>query len=99
MKISSVGSNDAILNCNKIQKSASVKGSLETKISDSLELSEGAQKYSALLKEAKESLAAADANEKIKMENILSKIKDGSYQVSEDEVVHDILSGFPTKQL
>ena len=106
MKISSMGPRDAVVGCNNCNnninsnvKSTSVKGTLEAKISDSVELSEGAQKFSALLKQAKESLGSVDAKEDVKAADILSKIQDGSYQVSSDTVVHDILSGFPSNSV
>lgn len=97
MKINSIGPSDAISNYKSNLNSTPVKGKLEANVSDSVELSEGAQKFSALLKAAKESLAQSDENEDVKAADILAQMKAGTYEVPDDAVVQGILGGGPSE--
>lgn len=97
MKINSVGGSDAISNYQNIKNSTVQKSSPTARISDSVELSEGAQKYSALLKAARDAVEKAGADEKLKAADLAARISDGSYSVSTGDVVKDILGGYPAK--
>jgi anti-sigma28 factor (negative regulator of flagellin synthesis) len=97
MKVNSVGNSDAISSYQNVKNNTIQKSSLTANISDSVELSEGAQKYSALLKAAKEAVEKAGADEDIRAADIAASIKNGSYNVSSDDVVKNNLSGYPSK--
>jgi len=97
MKINSVSSSDAISNYQNVKNNTVQKSSLTANISDSVVLSEGAQKYSSLLKAAKEAMNKAGADEEARAAEIADQINNGSYKVSSDDVVKDILSGYPSK--
>ncbi|MPM36303.1 hypothetical protein SDC9_82898 [bioreactor metagenome] len=97
MKINSVGNSDAISSYQNVKNNTFQKSSPTAHISDSVELSEGAQKYSALLKAAKEAMVKSGSDEEVRAADIAARIKDGSYKVSSDDVVKDILSGYPSK--
>ena len=96
MKINSIDQNSAI--SNYLNNSSGVQRKTETTmhISDSVELSEGAQKFSAYVKAAQESMRASGSAEDIKVDEILKQMKSGSYSVSTEDVVNDILSGMPS---
>lgn len=96
MKINPISQSDAISKyVNNINKTP-VKNRVTANISDSLELSEGAQKFSALIKEAKEAVEKLGAGEEAKSAAIASQIDNNSYDVSSNNVVNDILSGIPS---
>ncbi len=97
MTISSVGKSDAIRQYENVAGGSTPKDPPAARISDSVELSEGAQKYAALLKKAKEATETADANETARAAEIAARIQAGTYQASTDDVVGSILSGSPSK--
>ena len=97
MKINPLGRSDAISKYTNGLGSTSAKSSPSAAVSDSIELSEGAQKYSALMKAAKEAMERNDADEQFRAADILTRMKEGTYQVSSEDVVSDILSGYPSK--
>ena len=96
MKIDSVNRNEAVTQYLNSTSNASAKTPPTVNISDSVELSEGAQKFSNLIKTAQDSLKASGSDEEIKVSDILAKMKDNSYHVSTDDVVKGILD-FDTK--
>jgi hypothetical protein len=96
MKINSVSQNDAISKYINNVNAKPVKAPVKAEISDSVELSEGAQKFTALLKAAKESMDSASTLEEAKAADILAKMNDNTYNVPTKDVVSGILSGFPT---
>jgi anti-sigma28 factor (negative regulator of flagellin synthesis) len=94
MKINSLGKNDAISKyidspSRNVEKSAPV-----VNITDKLELSEGAQRFSELLKAAKSEMEKIGAEDEKKTADIIDKIKNGSYKVDDDAVIASILKGF-----
>lgn len=93
MKIDSINQSEAISKYLSNAGSPSVKDAPEVNISDSVELSEGAQKFSALLKAAKEALQASGAEEEVKVADIISRMNNHSYQVSTEDIVSSILHG------
>lgn len=97
MKINSVSSADAV---SKYQNSVSpvAKSKPSVGVSDSVELSDGAQKYSALFKAAKDEMAKADLQEQARAQSIKDQIGANAYHVSGGSVVKDILGGWPTGQ-
>ncbi|NMA38100.1 MAG: flagellar biosynthesis anti-sigma factor FlgM [Papillibacter sp.] len=94
MKINHVGQNDAIskhidgIN-KKIEKSGPV-----VNVTDKLELSEGAQKFSELIKAAKDEMAKLDAKDEKKAAEIIERMKKGTYKVGEGEVAASIVRGY-----
>ncbi len=97
MKINSISSADAV---SKYHNSVSpvAKSKPSVGVSDSVELSDGAQKYSALLKTAKDEMAKTDQQEQARAESIKAQIGANAYHVSGGSVVKDILGGWPTGQ-
>ena len=97
MKINSISSADAV---SKYQNcvSPATKCRPAAGVSDSVELSDGAQKYSALLKAAKDEMASGDVQEQAKAAAIKEQISADAYHVSGRSVVKDILGGYPTGQ-
>lgn len=95
MKISSVNQSEAVSKYYTVGETSS-KTSAKMNISDKVELSEGAQKFSALIKAAKESLNASAPEEDAKVSEIIAKIRSNSYDVSTDDVVRDIMRGVPS---
>jgi len=98
MKINPVAQSDAISKYVNSANSTSVKGPLTANISDSVELSEGAQKFSALMKAAKETVEKTGADEEAKVGDIINRMNAGTYKISTEDVVRDILSGFPSNR-
>jgi anti-sigma28 factor (negative regulator of flagellin synthesis) len=94
MKINSVGQNDAISKYidginKKTERTAPV-----VNVTDKLELSEGAQKFSELLKTAKDEMSKLDVKDEQKTKDIIERMKKGTYNVSEGEVAASILRGY-----
>jgi hypothetical protein len=96
MKINSVAQSDAISKYVNTVNSKPVKSPLKAEISDSVELSEGAQKYAALLRSAKDSMENSSVAEEAKASAIMAKMNDNAYKVPTKDVVSGILSGIPT---
>jgi anti-sigma28 factor (negative regulator of flagellin synthesis) len=96
MRINSVSQNDAISKYINNVNAKPVKAPVKAEISDSVELSEGAQKFTALLKAAKDSMEKSGAAEEAKAADIMAKMNEGSYKVPTNDVVSGIMSGFPT---
>ncbi len=97
MRINSVSQNDAISKYINNVNAKPVKGPMATKISDSVELSEGAQKFTALLKAAKEALENASTLEDARAADIMAQIKNNAYDVPVKDVIDGILNGYPTR--
>jgi hypothetical protein len=96
MKINSVSQNDAISKYINNVNAKPVKAPVKAEISDSVELSDGAQKFAALLKAAKDSMESASTLEEAKAADILAKVNDSTYDVPTKDVVSGILGGIPT---
>lgn len=96
MRINSVSQNDAISKYMNTVNSKPVKGELKAEITDSVELSAGAQKFAALLKSAKDSMDNSGAAEEAKAADIMAKMNNNSYKVPTGDVVSGIMSGIPT---
>ncbi len=96
MKINSVSQNDAISKYINNVNSKTVKSTAKAEVSDSVELSEGAKKFAALLKAAKDSMDSSGETEDAKAADIMAKMNDNSYNVSTGDVVSGIMSGIPT---
>ena len=73
-----------------------VKSPIKADISDSVELSEGAQKYSELLKAAKDAMENSGKSEEAKVADIMAKMNNNSYKVPTGDIVSGIMSGIPT---
>lgn len=96
MKINSVSQNNAISKYINNVNSKPVKSTVRAEISDSVELSEGAQKYASLLKAAKESMDNSGIAEEAKVADIMARMNDNSYKVPTRDVVSGIMGGIPT---
>lgn len=96
MKINSVSQSDAISKYVNNISNKPVKSPLKAEISDSVELSSGAQKFSALLKSAKEAMEQSGAAEEAKAADIIARMNDNAYKVPTGDVVSGIISGIPT---
>ncbi|NLT14816.1 MAG: flagellar biosynthesis anti-sigma factor FlgM [Clostridiales bacterium] len=96
MKINSVSQNDAISKYINNVNNKPVRSPVKADISDSVELSEGAQKFAALLKAAKDSLETSGKTEEAKVADIIARMNDNSYKVPTGDVVSGIMSGIPT---
>lgn len=95
MKIDSINRNEALSQYMNSTAGATAKTSPTVNISDSVELSEGAQKFSNLMKTAQESLKASGSDEELKVSDILDRMNSNSYHVSTDDVVNGILNYTP----
>ncbi len=96
MKINSVSQNDAISKYINNVNNKPVKSPIKAEISDSVELSQGAQKFAALLKSARDSMEKSGATEEAKASDIMAKMNNNSYKVPTDDVVSGIMRGIPT---
>lgn len=96
MKINAVSQNDAISKYINNVNNKPVKSPVKADISDSVELSDGAQKFAALLKAAKDSMENSGKTEEAKVADIMAKMNDNSYKVPTGDVVSGIMSGIPT---
>lgn len=96
MKINAVTQNDAIAKYMTNVNNKPVRSPVKADISDSVELSEGAQKYAALLKAAKDSVENSGKTEEAKVADIMAKMNNNSYKISTDDVVSGIMSGMST---
>lgn len=96
MKINAISQNDAISKYINNVNNKPVRSAVKADISDSVELSEGAQKFSALLKAARDSMENSGKTEEAKVADIIAKMNDNSYKVPTDDVVRGIMSGIPT---
>jgi anti-sigma28 factor (negative regulator of flagellin synthesis) len=96
MKIPSLGQSDAISKYTAGKANAPAKTTPTAQVSDSVELSEGAQKYAAMMKAARDTLDQTDAKEAAKAAQVKARMEAGTYQVSDNDVVKDILGGFPS---
>lgn len=65
-------------------------------VADSVELSEGAQKFATLLKSVKETMDGSEKTEEAKVADIMAKMNSNSYSVPTGDVVKSILSGIDT---
>jgi hypothetical protein len=96
MRINSVSQNDAISKYINNVNTKPAKAPVTAEISDSVELSEGAQKYTELLKAAKESMDKSGTAEEAKAADIMAQMNNNTYKVPTGDVVSGIMSGFPT---
>jgi anti-sigma28 factor (negative regulator of flagellin synthesis) len=96
MKINAISQNDAISKYINNVSNKPVASPVRADISDSVELSEGAQKFAALLKAAKESIENSGKAEEGKVADIIARMNDNSYKVPTDDIVSGIISGIPT---
>jgi anti-sigma28 factor (negative regulator of flagellin synthesis) len=96
MKINAVSQNDAISKYINNVNNKPVASPVKADIKDSVELSEGAQKYASLLKAAKDSMENSGKSEEAKVADIMAKMNSNSYKVPTDDIVSGIMSGIPT---
>ncbi len=97
MKINSVGQGDAISKYLNNVGSVQSKPVSAPKISDTVELSEGAQKYSAIMKAAKAAADKIGSDEDAKVADIKARIKNNTYAVSDQQITDSIINGSPVK--
>ena len=96
MKINAVSQNDAISKYINNVNSKPVKSPVKADISDSVELSDGAKKFAALLKSAKDSMDNSGKAEDAKVADIMAKMNNNSYKVPTGDVVSGIMGGIST---
>ena len=96
MKINAVPQNDAISKYINNVNNKPVQSPVKADISDSVELSEGAQKFAALLKAAKDSMENSGKAEETKVADIIAKMNDNSYNIPTDDVVSGIMNRIDT---
>jgi DNA-binding ferritin-like protein len=96
MRINSVSQNDAISKYINNVNNRPVKSPIKAEITDSVQLSEGAQKFAALLKSARDSMENSSAAEDAKAADIIAKMNSDSYKVPSGDVVSGIMGGIPT---
>lgn len=95
MRINSVAQSDAISKYINTVGAKPVKSPLKAEITDSVELSPGAQKFAALLRSAKDSMEIGAA-EDAKAADIMAKMNDNAYKIPTGDVVSGIMRGIPT---
>lgn len=95
MRINSVQQSDAISKYLNNVSGSPAKVQNVSGISDSVELSEGAQKFSSLMKEAKVAMEKAGIDEEVKVADIMARMNNNSYNVSNEDVLDGIMSGIP----
>lgn len=96
MIVNSVSQSNAISSYINNVNTKPVTSTAKAEITDSVELSDGAQKYATLLKAAKESMDNSSIAEETKVADIMAKMNDSTYKVPTGDVVSGILSGIPT---
>lgn len=96
MEINSVSQSNAISKYMNNVSTKPVQSPAKVEVSDSVELSDGAQKFAALLKSAKDSMENVGTAEEAKAADIMAKMNSNSYQVPTNDVVSRIMSGIPT---
>jgi anti-sigma28 factor (negative regulator of flagellin synthesis) len=95
MRINPLHQSEAISKYSNIVNNTRPQNTQRPGISDSVDLSREAQKFSSLIKDAKEAINKIGQDEEIKVADIINWIKNDSYQVSAEEVADRILKGFP----
>ncbi|NLM83724.1 MAG: flagellar biosynthesis anti-sigma factor FlgM [Clostridiales bacterium] len=97
MRINSVNQSNAIAQyMNAVQAKQDKTPARPELQSDSVELSEGAKKYAAFLKQVRANLESSEVEEAAKVDEIMEKIKNNEYNVSSDDVARSIMRGIPT---
>lgn len=97
MRINSVNQSNAIAQyMNAVQANKEKTPARPELNSDSVELSDGAKKYAAFLKEARAQMDNAEVDEAAKVAEIMEKIKRNEYNVSGGDVAKSIMRGIPT---
>jgi len=94
MKINPISQSDAVKRMN-LNSASAAASPLKMEINDSVELSEGALKFSELFRNAKKSLEASGAEEETQVSDIIARINNNTYKVSDEDVVNNILGGTP----
>jgi anti-sigma28 factor (negative regulator of flagellin synthesis) len=97
MKINPVPQNDTISKYLSTKDKTASKTSVEANIEDKVELSEGAQKYAALIKTARDSADSSITDDDAKIADIKSKITNNTYNISDDQVARSIINGVPSE--
>lgn len=92
--INAVSQNDAISSYMTKVNSTPAKASAVGEISDSVQLSDGAQKYASLLKTAKDSMDNSSAAEDAKVADIMARMNNNTYNVPTGDVVSGIMGSF-----
>ncbi|HHU22244.1 MAG TPA: flagellar biosynthesis anti-sigma factor FlgM [Clostridiales bacterium] len=95
MKINPLHQSEAISKYSNIVNNTRPQNAGNPGISDSLDLSQEAQRFSSLIKEAKEAMNRIGRDEEIKVAEIINQIKNNSYHVSAEDVADKILGGIP----
>jgi anti-sigma28 factor (negative regulator of flagellin synthesis) len=97
VRINSVNQSNAIAQyMNAVQAKQEKTPARPELSSDSVELSDGAKKYAAFLKEARANLENSEVEEAAKVADIMEKIKKNEYKVSSDDLAGSIMRGIPT---
>lgn len=96
MKINPVNQNEAVSRVMNVNSNSQSGAKISVDINDTVELSEGARKYSELVKNARKAMEVSEAEEEAKVSGITSRISGNTYEVSDEDVVNDILGGIPT---
>lgn len=93
MKINSIQQSESISKYINNVSNSQARPSIASKISDTVELSEGAQKYSALMKAAREQADKIGSDEDTKVADIMERIKSNTYDVPSQQVAASIMNG------
>ncbi len=92
MRIGGINQTDMIARYQNTINVATPKTECATAIRDSVELSDGAQQYATLMKQASAQLDQASAAEENRMQEIAARIDAGEYHVAASAVLDSILS-------
>ncbi len=93
MRIGGINQTEMIARYQNTINASAPKAERAAAIHDSVELSEGAQQYAALVKQARAQLDQADAAEESRVQDIAARIHAGDYQVFAGAVADSILTG------
>jgi anti-sigma28 factor (negative regulator of flagellin synthesis) len=90
MKISDIFRSNMVSGCAGATTKQTVRGQTTASDSlsgDTLELSEGAQKYAQLNRDVRASMESVDSNEDTRVQAVAKQISEGTYQPNLDDVV------------
>lgn len=93
MRIGGINQTEMIARYQNTINASAPKAERAVAIRDSVELSEGAQQYATLMKQARTQLDQADAAEEDRVQDIAARIQAGEYHVAASAVTGGILTG------
>lgn len=96
MHINPINQSDAVSGVMNVNSNSYSGTKISVDINDTVELSEGAKKYSEFVKSARRAMEASEAEEETKVSDITSRISSNTYEVSDKDAVNGILGGIPS---